>query len=92
MKYKLHPHVLLERVAGQYLLIAYGEISDGLPLVTAINDTGAYFWGMLEQELGWEEMLIKASEEYDSTSVEIEAGLKVFIRELENYGYINVEQ
>ena len=50
MRYRLESGVVLEKVAGHDLLITYGEPGrDRMPYVLQVNETGAFFWRLLEK-------------------------------------------
>ncbi len=88
MKFSVHPKVTLEEVAGQYLLIAYGKAQLELPYIQQINETGAYFWRLLEDGKSYKEMLETASEEFVLDKEEIAPGINLFLESLSDKGYI----
>ena len=89
MKYIVHPNVTLEEVAGQYLLIAYGSAQTELPYIQQINETGAFFWGLLEARKSYDEIVKSAVDEYELDREAIEPGLKAFLNGLSDRGYIS---
>lgn len=90
-KYRVHPQVTLETVVGRHFLIAYGEARGTLPYLREINETGAYYWKMAEARTNTENMLTAAAEEYDASPEILEKGLRYFLRELIDEGYLLVE-
>ena len=90
MKYLIQPRILLENVAGQYLLIAYGEIREELPYIQAINDTAAFYWHLLEQQFTRNEMIAAAVDEFDIDEDAAAAGLDSFLLQLEKMGYLTI--
>lgn len=88
LKYRVHPQVILETVAGRHFLIAYGEACGKLPYLREINETGAYYWHMAEAGKGTSEMLAAAVEVYDASPEILEKGLRLFLRELMEKGYL----
>lgn len=89
--YKVHPQVTLETVAGRHFLIAYGEARGNLPYLREVNETGAYYWQMAEAGTDTEDMLTAAAEVYDALPEILEKGLRFFLRELIDEGYLMVE-
>ena len=86
--YRVHPQVTLEMVAGRQFLIAYGEALMKLPYLQEINETGAFYWKMVEAGLGEDEMLLASAEVYDAPQERLKKGLRMFLRELEEKGYL----
>lgn len=92
MKYRLETGVVLEKVAGHDLLITYGEPGRKMPYVLKVNETGAFFWRLLEKGESPEEMVRLAAAEYDAPEDRIVQSLKMFLTELEGYGYLTREK
>lgn len=88
VKYRVHPEVAYEKVAGRNLLIAYGDALKELPYLREINETGAFYWRLVSESMDTDTMLNCALEEYDAARELLEKGLLVFLKELENEGYI----
>ena len=93
MSYRLESGVVLEKVAGHDLLITYGEPGrDRMPYVLKVNETGAFFWRLLEKGESPEEMVRLAAAEYDAPEDRIRQSVRQFIEELEEYGYLTRER
>lgn len=88
MKYLIQPRILLEKVAGQYLLIAYGEKRPELPYIQAINDTAAFYWNLLEHHFTRDEIIAASVDEFDITADVAASGLDSFLHQLEKLGYL----
>lgn len=88
MNYELHPEVTCEHIADMDFLIAYGQAKEELGFMLAVNETGAYYWSLLEQGMGTEEMEKCASEDFGLSQNEIKKGLYAFLKDLSRRGYI----
>ena len=91
MKFEIQPRILLEKVAGQHVLIAYGEKRDTLPYIQAINDTAAFYWKLLEQGLSKDEIITAAVEDFDAPADRIERGFETFCQQLIELGYLKAD-
>lgn len=91
-KYTLHPHVTCEEVGGRYFLIAYGPARGAIPYLREINETGSYFWKLLEEGLDEEAMLERSLTEYDAPREVMEEGLKAFLNDLKRHNYLIKEE
>jgi len=89
MRYAVHPKVTLERVAGQYLLISYGGAQPELPYIQQINETGAFYWKLLEERKSDKQMLAAAAEEFGVEAEVIEPGLRAYLEMLSARGYLS---
>lgn len=65
-----------------------GEARGKLTYLREINETGAYYWHMAEAGKGTSEMLAAAVEVYDASPKILEKGLRLFLRELMEKGYL----
>ena len=93
MRYRLESGVVLEKVAGHDLLITYGEPGrDRMPYVLQVNETGAFFWRLLEKGESPEGMVRLAAAEYDAPEDRIRQSVRQFIEELEGFGYLTAEE
>lgn len=88
MKYLIQPRILLEKVAEQYLLVAYGEKRPELPYIQAINETAAFYWNLMEQQYSRDEMIAVAVDEFDISKEVAARGLDLFLQQLEKLGYL----
>ena len=86
--YRVQPQVTLEMVGGRQFLIAYGEALMKLPYLQEINETGAFYWRMVEAGIDEDDMLLAAEEVYDAPRERLKKGLRIFLRELEEKGYL----
>ena len=91
MGYRLNPDVVCTEICGKYLLIAARSQWERVPYVLEINEQAYLCWRALERPgdpaLVSEEM----SQHYGIPAEEIREGLDVFIRQLEETGYLTME-
>lgn len=87
-EYRVNPQVALETIAGRHFLIAYGETCGKIPYLREINETGTYYWLLAEEGIGTGEMLEAAAEVYDAPPEILEKGLRNFLKELVEQGYL----
>ena len=91
MTYRITEGMVLECVCGQYVLIATLKARETCPYITKINEDSAYIWKMLEKRTEYAEMQNAIEKEYEITPEEAGETLKVFLRNLQEKGYITAE-
>lgn len=88
VKYRIHAQVALERIAGRFFLIAYGDAGADLPYLCEINETGAFYWKLAEEGYDSDAMLNAAFKEYEVPPELLNRGLQVFLQVLTEKGYL----
>ena len=88
MKYSIRPGIVRRDVAGETMLFAVGEALEVCTDMEQLNDGAAYYWALIEQGMDEEQMLIRASEETGEPVEDLRPGLKAFLKELQERGYV----
>lgn len=88
MKYKVHEEITCESIGDMYFLIAYGRARETLNFLIAVNETGAFYWKLLEEHRDTGEMLSIAGREYEMPGELLREGLESFLKDLCDRGYI----
>lgn len=91
-RYTIQPGIVFSLVCGEGLLIATNRARGKCPFVKQLNSTGAYFWSLLEQGLGMEDMVQAAAGQYQIEPERIRPGLMRFVEELAALGYLHSEE
>lgn len=88
MNLRLRPDVVLVSLCGESLLVAAGEARGKVPYVKGINGPGAYFWRLLEQNLGEDAILAQSAADYACSEETAREALTRFLRALAQDGYL----
>lgn len=88
MNVRLRPDVVLVSVCDEQLLVAAGEARGRVPYVKGINKPGAYFWRLLEQNLGEQTIIARAAADYACSEATAREALRRFLEALEREGYL----
>lgn len=88
MKYRVHEEVICQAMGGLYYLMAYGQAKKDLGFMTPLNETGAFYWRLLEEGKGREEILSQACQRYGAAAKDLEQGLDRFLGDLCVRGYL----
>ncbi|ADU26433.1 PqqD family protein [Ethanoligenens harbinense] len=64
---KLSDEFILREVAGTYIVMPYGEKSVDFNSMITLNETGAFIWKKLEQNLPRSELVLALVSEYEVT-------------------------
>lgn len=88
MTYKLQPGVVLTSVCGEYLLVATGEALGKVAYARGLNETGAYFWSLLEEGLSVDQIAATAAKTYEAPEDQVRPILLHFLDSLRSAGYL----
>lgn len=78
---KITEGYLLRTVAGKNIVVSIGDAVNFNGMIT-LNDTGVFFWNLLQKETSKEEILNAVLEEYDVTVEEASRDVDEFIEKL----------
>ena len=89
-KMKIKDGFVLEKVGGEYLAVAVGELADSFNGMVRLNETGAFLWNLLtEAEYTREELSEKlAAACVDVTAADVLPGVVAFEEKLRAAGLI----
>lgn len=88
MSYHLCPGVVLASVGDEYLLVATRAARGKVAYAKGVNQTGAYFWTLLEQGLDVETMVRQTASDYKASEEQARPILQRFLSTLEEAGYL----
>ena len=89
MRYKVREGVVLETICGQYRLIATLEARKHCPIVSALNESSAFVWELLEEGLDDADIEDRIMQEYpDIDRGNARRVLDTFVSSLQKEGYI----
>ena len=91
MRYEIQKGIVLTRVCDEFLLVAARPARGICPYVKLINNTGAFFWQLVEEGVSFSEMVDRAVAHYHAPREQIENDLKAFLLELTAQKYIHPE-
>lgn len=81
MKYSLNPDVVLVTVLEESMLVHVDSEAGYVKSMRGINETGVYYWKLLEQGKDIEEIIASAMRDYEITE---EIARPSFVRYLES--------
>lgn len=81
---KIKDGFMLRRVAGSYVVVAYGERAVDFNGMITLNDTGAFLWEKLSQGLSRDEAVREMLEVYDIDEKTAQNDVDGFIKKLED--------
>ena len=84
---KISEGYLLRTVAGKNIVVSVGSNVSFKGMLT-LNDTGVFFWNLMQTEISKEELLKKVLEEYDVSSEEASRDIDEFIKKLSEAGIL----
>ena len=93
MGYKIREGVVFETICGQHRLIATMEARKHCPIVSALNESSAFVWRLLEEGLNENEMSRKIMDAFpDMEKTELIKLLEDFLFQLKKEGYLLSDQ
>ena len=79
---KIKDGFLLRKVADRYIAVAVGEESVSFNAMITTNETGAFLWEKLKNDISEEELLKALLEEYDVDEETAKADIAEFLEKL----------
>jgi len=79
---KISTGYILKRIAEKNIVVSVGDNAEFKGMIT-LNETGAFFWELLEKGTTIEKMLEKVVEEYDVSSEKASKDINNFIEKLQ---------
>ena len=88
-KMKIKSGFVLEKVGGDYLAVAVGELADSFNGMVKLNETGAFLWNCLaEADLTHDELVDKVVATYDVSREAVLADVLAFEKTLKDNGIL----
>ena len=84
---KLKDGFILREVAGQIVVLPSGDDLD-LNMMITLNETGKFIWQLLEEEIEESAIVSEILKEYNVDRMTAEAAVAVFIRKLNEHGFL----
>jgi hypothetical protein len=87
---KISKEFVLREIAGNYIVVPFGEKAVSFRAMITLNKTGAFLWKQLEEERTEEELLAAILEEYDIDSKTAKADIAKFIKKIQTAGILKI--
>lgn len=84
---KLKDGFLLRQVAGQTVVLPTGGDLD-LNMMITLNDTGAFLWEKLQEEIDVIALVAELLKEYDVDEATATAAVEAFVKKLDDNGFL----
>lgn len=79
---------ILRDVAGSHVVVPVGEsVADFNGLIT-MNETGAFLWKQLQEDVERDELVHRLTEEYDVTPEQAAQDVDAFLQKLQDNGFL----
>lgn len=85
---KISKEFVLKEIAGNYVVLPFGENAVSFKAMITLNYTGAFLWKQLEVEKNKDELLAAMLEEYDIDTKIAEQDMAEFIESLKINGIL----
>lgn len=85
---KISKEFVLKEIAGNYVVLPFGENAVSFKAMITLNYTGAFLWKQLEVEKNKDELLAAMLEEYDIDTKIAEQDMAEFIESLKVNGIL----
>ena len=79
---KIKPGFILRKVGTQFIVVATGKASKSFNGMIRLDESGAYAFGLLKNEISRQELLTALAEKYSMAESELQADLDHFIETL----------
>ena len=92
MKYKLNPDVVLVTVLDESMLISVNKALNGVESMRGVNETGAYYWRLMERGLDIDEIVASAMRDYDIPEETARPSFMRYLKGLQSSGCLTIEE
>ena len=92
MKYTLKPDVVLATVLDESMLVTVSNQFNRIDDMRSLNETGAYFWRLMENGMEVEDIIAAAMRDYEITEDIARPAFIEFLKSLRDAGYITLEE
>ena len=92
MKYSLRSDVVLVTVLDESMLVTVNEMRGGVENMRSVNETGAYFWRLMEKGLSVEKIVAQAMRDYGIAEDVARPAFTRFLNDLCTAGYLSLEE
>lgn len=89
---KISKEFVLREIAGNYVVLPFGENAVSFKAMITLNYTGAFLWKQLEVEKNKDELLAAMLEEYDIDTKIAEQDMAEFIDSLKVNGILENDE
>lgn len=79
---------VLKNIADTYVVVPLGTNTVSFRSIISLNESGAFLWAQLENEMTEEELLSAMLNEYDIDEETAKADIKDFIKKLNDAGLL----
>jgi len=80
----------LREIAGNYIVVPFGEKAVNFNAMITLNETGAFLWKKIEEGKNQEELLDAMLEEYEVDSETAKAHIEKFCEKLKSAGILEL--
>ena len=79
---KINPGFALKDIAGSYVVVPVGDNLVDFSAMITLNETGAFLWNLLAEDISIEELADELCKEYDVPKAEAIEDVKAFAETL----------
>ena len=81
---KIEKEYILREIADDYIIVPIGKAAMEFNGMITVNETGAFLWKLLMEEVTKEQLLHAMLEEYEVSAKEAEADIDEFLQLLQD--------
>ena len=86
---KIKDDFYMKEVAGLNVVVATGETAQNMNAMINLNESGAFLWKQLENDITREELIQRLTEEYDVDCDKASVSVDKFISKLKEIGCLS---
>lgn len=85
---KVRKQFVLREITGEYVILPMGKPSPDMNRLITLNEIQAYLWQMLQEEIGFDDLLRRTVEVYDVSEVAAREDIQEFLEILTEGGML----
>lgn len=85
---KIKGTYILREVTGMKIVVPVGKTTADFSGMITLNDTGAFLWQQLEQEISREELIARLLDEYEVSAEKAAVDVDAFLNKMKENGLV----
>ncbi len=86
---KIKTGFALRKFAGKWMAVSVGGNADEKNLFITLNDTGAFVWNLLQEDISYSEVIVAITAKYDIDETTAKADFDEFLNKMKKAGIID---
>ncbi len=87
---RLNDNFIMREIGGEYIVVPTGETARKYNGLISVNETGAFLWEELQEEVTIEQLVHKVVQKYEVDEETARKDIEVYIEKFQSRGLLNI--